>query len=593
MAAILLAAFPWGVLKGPAERALSRRLDRPVTIGTLRRVDRFSFTPTIELTDLRIPQAAWAGKGDVVRIRRAVVTVPLATILRDGLRTRSVAIEGMALDFVRAVDGRESWREQGRADDGGGGVFSTEALSITDSRLLYRDARRRRSVDAAIVATHKGLTLEGRGKVRGAPVLVSVRTAAIGGDARWPFHVAITGQALTMAAKGSMDRPLDVHHLDMDITAKAANLSYIDAVIEAGLPRTQPVELSAHARRDGPDWTISRLNGTIGRSDLMGEASIRKRDGRHIIDGSLRSRRFDFDDLADDRGRAAAREKRWRFGPRVFPDTAIDLDNLRNTDGALRVHAARLLWPGPSPFRSLDGTIRLSRRVLTIDDLRMGLTHGSMTGKVRVDHPANEGPVLALDLKVKSARIVDFAPDTQIDGRIEGRLHLTGPGATIRAAIGRSTGMIGIVGRDGALPARTAALLGQDLLGGVLASKKEQAQLRCAIIRLDASGGIATADPILIDTTRGRTEIAGRIMLAEERLALEMRGMPKQHADLRLIGPILITGTLKEPSVALPAKGGVVGNLLKSVGRALDDKDMPVAVDADCAGLAARALSIP
>lgn len=593
--AVLLAAFPWGLMKGPAERALSRHFGRAVTIGSLRRVDSFSFTPTIELRDLRIPQAQWAGPGHLVRVGKAIVSISLSGLLQNGLHARSIRIEGMTLDMVRSADGHESWREKDAADDGKdrkSGSISTASLSIADSRIRYRDARRRRSVDAAITASQSGLTLDGRGTVRGAPVALTARAAAVGGDGRWPFRATITGRALTMAVNGTMDRPLDIHHLDMDVSAKAANLSYVDAIIEAGLPRTQPVQLRAHARRDGSDWKISGLNGTVGRSDIAGHATIRKKDGRHIIEGDLRSRQFDFDDLADDRGRASAMEKRWRFGPRIFPDTAIDLDNVRNTDGMLRLHADRLLWPGPSPFRSLDGTLRVDHRVLTIDDLRLGLTHGSMTGKIRIEHPAGESPELSLDLKMQGARIVDFAPDTQIDGRLEGRLRLNGPGDTIRAAIGRSTGMIGIVGRAGQLPGRTAALLGQDILKGVFGNKTEKATLRCAVIRLDASGGIATADPILIDTTRGRTVMAGRIMLGDERLALEMRGTPKQDADLRLIGPILITGTLKEPDIALPSKGGVIGNLLKSVGRAIEDKDQPVAGDADCAGLAARALSV-
>lgn len=588
--ATLLAAFPWGLLKSPAERALSGHFGRPVTIGTLRRVDRFSFSPVIELRDLRIPQAAWAGRGYVARVGKLVVTLPLAGLLRGGLQARSIRIDAMSLDLVRAADGRENWRGTDEAD-GGGSPLSVTSLSIADSRISYRDARRQRAMTATIAAGPQGLTVEGKGDVRGAPVSISARAAAVGETGRWPFRVMIAGPALTMRLDGAMARPLDVRHLAMDVRARAANLSYVDAVVEAGLPRTQPVDLRAHARRDGNDWTVTRLGGTIGRSDIAGEATIRKRAGRHIIDGTLRARRFDVDDLSDARGRSIAMEKRWRFGPRVFPDTAIDLDDVRRTDGTLRVHIAQLLWPGPSPFRSLDGTIRLDHGLLTVDDLRLGLTHGTMSGKLRVEQRDSDGPVLSLDLALRNARIIDFAPDTRIDGAMTGRIRLTGPGETIRAAIGRSSGMIGIVGQGGTLPVRTAALLGQDLLGGVFGSRNELARLRCAAIRLDASGGIATVDPMIVDTTRARTEMTGRIMLAEERLALEMRGTPKRGAGLRLVGPVLITGTLKEPDVALPGKGGVVGNLLKSIGHAIDGEKDPVATDADCAGLAARALA--
>ena len=65
-----------------------------------------------------------------------------------------------------------------------------------------------------------------------------------------------------------MDRPLDVGHLTARISAHGDDLVLLDAVIEAGLPATQPVKLLANVRRDGRDWTIRALTGSIGRSDL-------------------------------------------------------------------------------------------------------------------------------------------------------------------------------------------------------------------------------------------------------------------------------------------------------------------------------------
>jgi len=583
----LLAAFPWGLLRGVAEKALSDRFGRPVNIGALHRLDTVSFSPTIEIRDLHVPQAPWAGRGDAIAIRRLVATLPLLPVLLGTPRIESMQIDGMVLRLIRHADGRKSW--QGKETSGGKSI-RIDGLTVANSRLLYQDAKRDRSFDARLSSGPSGLVLSGNGQVRGAPVTLVANGAAVVGEGRWPFQLSIDGPTLRMAASGAMARPLETRQLDIDVQARAANLADIDAIIEAGLPRTQPVVLRAHARRDGDDWSVSRLKGTVGRSDIRGDATIRRRDGRHIIEADLRAHRFDFDDLADAEGRAVAKAKRARFGKRLFPDTAIDLDNVARTDGRLRVRADQLLWPGPSPFRSLEGTIRVEHSLLTIDDLRLGLTHGTMAGSLRVDQRKG-APVLSLDLALKDARVIDFAPDTGIDGRMEGRLRLTSPGRTIRAAIGRSSGSIGLVGRDGTLPVRTAALLGQDLLKGLFADKDELATLRCGIIRLDARKGQATAAPILIDTTRARTDMTGHIRLADERLFLRMLGTPKQDVALRLADPILINGTLKAPDISLPGKGGAVGAVLKSIGRAIDGKKEPIAEDADCDALARKALA--
>ena len=584
IALIALAAFPWAILKDRLEAALSRRFDRPVTIGAMERIGSFSLRPIIRIHHVRVAEEGWAGRRDMAQLRTVEFRVPLWKLRPDQIR-----IEGLRLHLARAADGRENWRPRTTRPDEPAGPPDLTLLTVTDARVTYADAKRHRSLDAALSIDGKGLSLRGKGTVLGSPVSIRAQGGPVEKHGPWPFRLRIAGPMLNMAITGAMDRPLDTAHLDMAVTAHAANLSYVDAIIEAGLPRTQPVRLHAKARRDGVDWAVTGLTGMVGRSDISGEATIRKRAGRHIIDGSLRARRFDFDDLSDARGRAIAAAKRAQYGPRVFPDTAVDLDNVKRTDGTLRLHADQLLWPRASPFRSLDATIRVDHSRLTIDDLRIGLTHGTMRGSFSVDQRSGR-PVMTMDLRLSDARVMDFAPDTQIDGRMAGRLRLSGPGRTIRAAIGRSDGSIAVVARDGTLPARTASLLGQDLLAGLFSAKGKLASLRCAVVRLEARQGLATADPILIDTTRARTDMTGQLSLADERLALRMRGAPKQHASLRLQGDVVIRGTLKAPEVDLPGKGGVVGAVLKSIGHAIGGADQPVAQDTDCDAMSLRAM---
>lgn len=578
------------MLRGEAERRLSDHYGRAVSLAALERVDVFSFSPRLRIRGLTIPQASWAGSGSTVAIRQAEFDLSLPALLTGSTRLRDVRVDGLRLDFVRAADGRESWKGTKAKTSTGASGPMIDGLRISDGRLLYRDVKRDRTLNAALTVGPGGLKLDGDATVLGAPVRMTASGPAVTGSAAWPFQAEIAGQALTMRAQGRMDRPLDLRHMALTVTARAVNLSYVDAIIEAGLPRTQPVRLSAQARRDGSDWTVSQLNGSIGRSHIAGGATIRKRDGRSLIDGHVHSRQFDFDDLSDARGRSIAAAKRARTGPRVFPDTAIDLHNVARTEGRLTLKADRLLWPAPSPFRSLSGTLDLQRSLLRIDDLRLGLTHGTMQGSFRVDQRSGR-PVMTMALDLRNGRLIDFAPDTQVHGRLDGRLRLTGTGRTIRTAVARSDGHIALVARDGALPARTAALLGQDLLKGLTLDKAKQASLRCAIVRLDVRGGMGSANPILIDTTRARTDISGRVNLDGERMMLAMRGTAKQDSALKLQGPITIAGTLKHPQIALP-EGGPVGNILKSIGRAMDGKREPVAADAPCGVLAKRAMAV-
>ncbi|MBB5686039.1 AsmA family protein [Sphingobium boeckii] len=593
LALLALALFPWGALRTMAEERLSASLDRPVTIASAERTDRFSFHPTILLRGVRIPQAAWAGQGDLLNLATARVRFAALPLLLGDLRIEAVELDGMKIALVRDAAGRESWNNGKKDRDKAASRPAISTLTIANSSLSYADAKRDRSFTAALSADiNRGLTLSGTGLIRGAPVTLTASGGAIAGvkpGTPWPFRAEIAGKAVGMTAVGRMDGPLDIGHLTAAVTGYGDDLRMLDAIIEAGLPGTQPVKLKANVRRDSPDWIVTALTGTIGRSDIAGHATIRKRDGRTRIEGAIASNRFDFNSLSSDEGLRKGALLKARIGDRIVPPTAIDLKSVARTDGRLELSVKQLLWPGSSPFRHLRGTLTLEQSHLKIEPLTLGLTRGRLDGRITVDQRKG-GPMFTVDLTLAQARLLDFFPATAIDGSLAGRIRLSGPGGTIRAAIGRSSGSIALVARDGTIPARTASLLGQDVGRGVTGDKEEMAVLRCMVARLDVSRGVAQANPVVIDTSRALTRVTGRISLADERLMLTLSGAPKKQSLLRLAGTIPIGGTITHPDIQVPEQTKSAGGILKMLGRAIAGKQGAVAADANCGALTAKAL---
>lgn len=587
-----LAAFPWGLLRGPVEERLSKAIGRPVTIARLERTDSFSFHPVIDIQGVSVPQADWAGRGMLARVEHARVQFAALPLLMGDFRPETIAIEGMALALVRDAQGRENWNAQ-KDGDKNSTRPTVRALTISDSRVTYRDGKRNRAFDVAVIANaRQGLVMAGTGHIHGEAVKINGQGAAIIGaapDKPWPFSARIDGAAVGMTIAGTTDTPLDFGHFTADATAYGNNLALLDAIIEAGLPQTQPVKLKGHVRRTAPDWNITALSGTIGRSDIAGHAVILKRDGRTRIEGAVSSSRFDFRDLSSDEGLRLALVKRARFGDRVIPDTAIDLTSVSRTDGMLDLRVRELLWPGSSPFRSLKGVLKVERSLLTLAPITLGLTRGRLEGGIRVDQRQG-GPKLNVDLSVRDARLLDFFPAAAIDGSLHGHIRLQGTGKTIRSAIGRSNGSIALVAENGVIPARTASLLGQDVGRGLTTDKNEQAILRCMIARMDVSNGVARAAPILIDTSRAQTKANGSVNLANERLSLMLSGSPKKASLLRLPGAVPVAGTIKQPDIQVPKSAKSVGSVLGMLGKAITGKQGDLAGDADCRRLSAQAL---
>lgn len=589
---LVLALFPWGALRGIVTREATERFGRPVTIGAVERVDTIGFHPVIAIRHLRISQAAWAGSGDFARVDTAKVRFSAWALLTGDFRIETVEARGLRLALVRDRNGRTNWSRPGRRESGGGAT-DLQDLTLTDSIITYRDAKQDRTATVRFAADpDTGLRAEGRGSIRGADVAIRVTGAPVR-PGPWPFTAIIDGPALAMRAVGRMDRALDTNAMTLDLTARASDLKLIDAVVEAGLFRTRPVQLSAHVRHQRPVWTITDLKGTIGRSDLTGRITVDKSTDRTKLDGEITSRQFDFDDLSSAEGRAEAAALERRIGPRLVPNTRIDISKIDSTDGTIRFKVGRIVSAqGPSPITAMAGRLVLDHQLLRIPELRLNLTEGVVRGSAQVDQRGGATrPTLTLDLRLSDASVVSLAGGGgDFTGRVSARAQLTGAGETIRDAIGRSRGFIGLVVRNGTLPDRYAAALGFDAGRMLVAGDDSTAGLRCLVLRLNMRDGTGRVDPLVLDTTRSKLEGTGTVRFPEERIALRLTGAPKGDAILRLDGAALMNGTIRQPDLVIPREVKSIGNIFRSIGRAITGHGGPTANDANCGALANRAL---
>lgn len=590
---LVLAAFPWGVLRGTVEREATKRFGRPVTIGAVERADRFGFHPVIAIRDVRVPQAAWAGSGHLATLDEARVRFSAWALLRGDFRIEDVTAEGLRLVLVRAADGRTNWNRPGEPESGGSGP-DLAGLTLRDTRIRYRDAKRDRQADVAVVADPEaGLRAEGRAVIRGATARLLVKGAPIRPGEPWPFEARIEGERLFMVARGRTDRPLDTDAMSLDVEARADNLNLIDAVIEAGLIETQPVALKATARHDRDRWSIKNLNGAIGSSRLSGRLTVTKVDGRNKLDGAFTAPLLDFADMASDAGNAEAMARERRIGLRLVPGTPINLAKIDKTDGTIAFRIGRIVSRrGPSALRDASGRLTLDRQLLTVSPFRVGFSRGAITGEVVVDQrDGARVPKVTLDLRLRDSNVAALGGDGgAVTARVDGRAMLVGRGGTIRAAVGNSSGRIGLVARDGTLPAKVAAAMGFDAGRALMADDDASAALRCAVVDLKVSDGTARTGTMVIDTSRSRMDGTGTLRFPDEALDFRFTGAPKQSSLLRVPGSAYGRGTIREPHLVVPQEVRSAGNILRAIGRAVTGNQGPTASDANCGALARAAL---
>lgn len=585
--AVLLAAaaFPVGLLKGVAERRLSAEFGAPVTIGSLSRTSVFSFTPEIVVNDLRIAQPAWAGKGDFLKVVRASAHLSIFDVLTGNANPRSIIVTGLDVALVRDAKGNSNWAGRaGKRSSPGNDAPTLDRLLIDKGRFTLRDAKRRLDVAGTITANAAtGVAVDAAGSFDGAPARLTARGKPVTGQGTsdaWPFSANLTSAVLNVTATGTTAGPLNVRDMTMKMTARGTSLKKLDYVIEAGLFGTQDIDLAGSVRHVGEDWFIDRLSGSIGRSRIKAKATVLKRDGRTKIDATIDAPQFDFDDLADDAGLAAARAKEARIGKRVIPDTRIDLSRMGPTDGVIRFSIARLLVAGGSAFQSLKGDLTLDHRVLKLENAVAKLDTGRMTGWVKVDS-TKRMPIFSTELRVEGALLETLVgqPD-MIRGAVQGLVRITGRGTTIREAFSNGSGKIAFTASRGAMNRAAAFVLGQDLGGAIgqkLGDDDAMTPLTCAILAFDAKNGVLHPAPFLIATAVSRGSGRGRIDLDGERVALTVVGASKDKPVLKLVDPLRVGGTFSAPSITVdsqPTKGkgsgnGIIGSIGRSIGSAL------------------------
>lgn len=582
LAVLALGAVPAGLLRGVVSEKLQGASERDVEIGTVSRDSFFSYSPVITVENIRVAQPSWAGKGDFLTLKSISARVSVLDILTGAARPDRVRIDGLDIALVRDKNGRSNWHD-GDDDDRKGSAPVLTDLDIVNSRFSLIDHKRDLSLSGPVsVSSTDGLRAEGRGtflKSKATLLFTGGAIAGIDPEADYPFSLKLQSPALTLAAKGKMSGALNTDNFTASLSARAPTLKNLDRIIEAGLFGTQPIDLRADIRHDNNDWYIKTLNGSIGRSRLSGKATILKRDGRTRIDADINAATLDFDDLADDAGRARAAALTRRIGPRVLPNTRINLSKMGPTDGELNFTVNRLLSRRDTVFRSLKGKLSLDHKVIKITGLDVGLKSGRMNGSIQVDHRSG-APKLSTDLTLNGASLSDLIGNGDIvTATMRGRVRLSGSGDTFREALEKADGKTAMVATRGSVRATVAHVLGQNLGGAVeeiIGNPKARVPMRCLVANFSARNGVLTPQPLAIDTevSIGRGE--GRITLDGEQISLVLRGGAKGKSALRIVDPIRISGTLTAPDVSVAGLGKAedaekpsLGDVLKVAGKSI------------------------
>jgi AsmA family protein len=607
---LVVAFFPWDMLRGPLNRYVSDKMGRRFEIT--RHLDvKIGRTTRVLADGIEVANPEWAHDPLLLKADGAEIDVELLPLLRRHFVLPQIKLTKPQLGLQMEPDGRRSWA-MGRDTKNPSNAPDIGALVVDEGTAHFiagghgADIRTSFAIDGPlqVAAPAPGasapanaapaagaqfpLRFEAKGTWEQQPFAAHGRTGnviALRGPMQRPFPAEIEASAAgtTLRARGSVASLATLDGADAQFTVQGTDLQELYRLVGIVLPATPRYSLQGKLSKHGDVWQIAAIDGKLGASDLHGNLSFDRSQRVPLLTGRLQSKSLDFDDLAPlvglpEQARSAAAvpqvkgahpqpaptAPQVRGGTRrILPTAALDLDRLHRMNADVTYVASRVSNVKGLPIDRLNVHVALKDGRLLLDPMKVGFAGGTIAGRIRID--GNSNPAVAeARLDARSLEFNKLFPGVKLThasfGRMAGNIDLKGRGNTVAQMLGSSNGDVALLMGSGEISELLVALA--DLDGGqllkVLASgdRNKQVQLRCAAAAFDVKTGLMNTRAFVVDTSDSVIYGQGDVSLANESMDLTLRPYPKDMSILSLRTPLRVSGDFAKPKIG-PDKGAL------------------------------------
>ncbi len=597
---LVAALFDWNWVRGPLARHLTEKSGREVRIGHLDVNLGLALQPIVRLRDLHIENAPWAAQQPMIDAKEAVFTFALRSLWERRPVILRLVLRDARVDIERHADGRRNWRLLDPEERGPGRV-RVQTLEAYNSRLRFVHG----AIDLEVVAEATPLAPVTNGAVdanalttqfaikgsyRGTRFAAEALTGAVVSFRDSDFRFPIRGHAVSGKTRVDIDGTaadiLDLSFLDAKVRAAGASLSHWHPFVAFRPALSRPYQVDADITHAQSVYTVARLRGKIGTTDLAGEGSFDRNPDRPLLKVALKSESADLADLGSLAGISYRRGARAavsraeadaqqaeptdevpdRAG-RIFSQFPLHGERLKVFDAHVSLHARKLVSAEMPALDSLRFTAHLADGTIKVQPFEIGVAGGQVDGSLDFNgrqRPASAQTAFAAR-NIRLERLIpSLAARAQGIGPLKAQVRLAGQGGSVAAILGHASGSLSAAVDRGSISNRLDAKLALNVgkLFALLFRGDQEIALHCAAVAFDVRNGLGKARRIVLDTAQTHIEGTGTINLRDERLDLLLTPQPKNPGIFTLRSSIRINGTFKNPDYALdpgvaPGGGGV------------------------------------
>lgn len=578
-------------LRHPFESIVGRLTHRTVTVGGDFQLYFAPWRIKFVAEQIAISNPGWATRPHLFTADRIDSRIAPLSLLFGKRRFTWLALTNGAVDLEWTPDHRtNSWtfskKKGGRPLE----FPRIDTAEIMGTTVRYRDPRMQVTADLALADFRSrdarighAVGVRGKGVIRQTPFtltaqLLSPDATANRGRNELVARMRAAGNVVDIA--GTLPSVADVENVPLRTRARGKDLSTLLEVIGATIPRTRTYDLHARLVKHGDVYRFTGMKGTFGDSDLAGTLTVTHGDRLHL-DSTLATDRLDIVDAAPfigynpdivaTRGAMAAAAATGVGPQRLLPDAALPVATMQRFDADLK-WTIRTVRSRRVPISNVALTLALDRGKLTLSPLRFAMARGDVSSDLLFD--TRQRPSLVrYDIRLAPTALGRLlagwgVAEAGTTGTVKGRVQLTGRGDTIHDSLASANGRMAFVLPAGSLWTRNAQLAELDL--GTFVQKmfedrlKEPVRINCGLIAFTVRGGVAAADPVLIDTSKNVIAGRGGFSFRNEAIDMAVRADAKKFSLFSGQSPVGITG-----SFASPAIDPISGDLLARAGAGL------------------------
>lgn len=584
------AAVTWVAARPIAEKQFTTLFGRPVTIGGISISPSFG-TSRVTFRDVRIQNPeGWPGDPPFAHIAQVTAEIDVGASRRSGaLVMPYVIIDTPVIAAQARAEGDNNYTFALPAPAGD----PVDGRPPPPSRLrigALRVTGGRAQVALAPLRADFEVTFETRDDGSGVPMLTA---AARGTYAAQPLSARLSGGALLALGEATLPWPveltlengptrgklagtvLDVMNLagaDLTLELAGPDMALLTPLTGVPIPQTPRYRVRGKLSYAESRFRFTEMAGRVGNSDLAGSITIDPRGTRPDVIADLQSRRVDLADLTGFIGGRPGRgapTRQAQQGSRVLPDAPVNIPKLEAANVRL-TYAARHVVGGSAPVDNLRAQLDLRNGVITLRPVAFGVGRGEVVGNLVLAPVEGQALRMQGDIdfrRVDISRIMRFV-GSEGGGVLTGRARIEGTGRSTAELLAHGNGSLILATAGGSLSALVVDLSGLRLGNAIFSALglPSRTRIECFVADFSLQRGVLRPRVLLLETEDALLSAEGSIRLDQERLDLRVRSQSKRFTVAALPTDLLVTGTLRDPSVQpevieLGIRGGIAAAL--------------------------------